>query len=92
MQGNKGGFSFPLPWFSEFKDFSIKVGIMFIIRKKTILKVNFPVFKIAVLWSKSDAILIQLSLQRMSSQFKVRKRMLKCDITVHFAVHVDDNQ
>ena len=49
MQGNKGGFYFPLSWFSEFKDFSIKVGITFIISKKSIFKVNFPVFKIAVL-------------------------------------------
>jgi len=49
MQGNKGGFYFPLSWFSKFKDFSIKVGITFIISKKSIFKVNFPVFKIAVL-------------------------------------------
>lgn len=49
MQGNKGGFYFLLSWFSEFKDFSIKGGITFIISKTSILKVNFPVFKIAVL-------------------------------------------
>lgn len=39
-------------------------------KKKTTLKVNFPIFKIAILKSKTNAILFQLKLQRMSYQSK----------------------